>query len=69
MSGFVLWFTGLSGAGKSTIAKRVEQALHAAGRHTYSLDGDNLRMAFAATLASRQRTASKTSGVRARWFG
>jgi bifunctional enzyme CysN/CysC len=39
----VLWFTGLSGSGKSTIAKQVEQALHAAGRHTYSLDGDNLR--------------------------
>jgi bifunctional enzyme CysN/CysC len=39
----VLWFTGLSGSGKSTIAKLVEQALHRAGRHTYSLDGDNLR--------------------------
>jgi bifunctional enzyme CysN/CysC len=39
----VLWFTGLSGSGKSTIAKLVEQALHREGRHTYSLDGDNLR--------------------------
>jgi bifunctional enzyme CysN/CysC len=39
----VLWFTGLSGSGKSTVAKLVEQALHRAGRHTYSLDGDNLR--------------------------
>ncbi len=39
----VLWFTGLSGSGKSTIAKQVEETLHAAGRHTYSLDGDNLR--------------------------
>lgn len=39
----VLWFTGLSGSGKSSIAKRVEQALHAAGRITYSLDGDNVR--------------------------
>ncbi len=39
----VLWFTGLSGAGKSTIANRVEQRLHALGRHTYLLDGDNLR--------------------------
>ncbi len=39
----VLWFTGLSGSGKSSIAKIVEQALHAEGRHTYSLDGDNLR--------------------------
>jgi len=39
----VLWFTGLSGSGKSTIAKLVEQALHAAGHHTFALDGDNLR--------------------------
>jgi bifunctional enzyme CysN/CysC len=39
----VLWFTGLSGSGKSTVAKLVEQALHRKGRHTYSLDGDNLR--------------------------
>ncbi len=39
----VLWFTGLSGSGKSTVAKLVEQALHQAGRHTYALDGDNLR--------------------------
>ena len=39
----VVWFTGLSGSGKSTIAKLVEQALHADGRHTYALDGDNLR--------------------------
>ncbi|MCG5515592.1 MULTISPECIES: sulfate adenylyltransferase subunit CysN [unclassified Ectothiorhodospira] len=39
----VLWFTGLSGAGKSTIANRVEKKLHAAGQHTYLLDGDNVR--------------------------
>ncbi len=39
----VVWFTGLSGAGKSTIARLVEQLLHRQGRHTYSLDGDNLR--------------------------
>ena len=39
----VLWFTGLSGAGKSTIANRVETRLHALGRHTYLLDGDNIR--------------------------
>jgi bifunctional enzyme CysN/CysC len=39
----VVWFTGLSGAGKSTIANLVEKRLHAAGRHTYLLDGDNLR--------------------------
>ena len=39
----VLWFTGLSAAGKSTIADRVEQKLHAAGNRTYLLDGDNVR--------------------------
>jgi bifunctional enzyme CysN/CysC len=39
----VLWFTGLSGAGKSTIAQLVEKDLHARGLHTYLLDGDNLR--------------------------
>jgi bifunctional enzyme CysN/CysC len=39
----VLWFTGLSGAGKSTIANCVEKKLHAMGRHTYLLDGDNVR--------------------------
>jgi bifunctional enzyme CysN/CysC len=39
----VLWFTGLSGAGKSTIANLVEKQLHAGGRHTYLLDGDNVR--------------------------
>jgi bifunctional enzyme CysN/CysC len=39
----VLWFTGLSGAGKSTIANLTERRLHQAGRHTYMLDGDNVR--------------------------
>ena len=39
----VLWFTGLSGAGKSTIANIVEKKLYAAGRHTALLDGDNVR--------------------------
>jgi bifunctional enzyme CysN/CysC len=39
----VLWFTGLSGAGKSTIANLVEKRLHAQGHHTMTLDGDNVR--------------------------
>jgi len=39
----VLWFTGLSGAGKSTIANLVEKRLYDLGRHTYLLDGDNVR--------------------------
>ncbi len=39
----LVWFTGLSGAGKSTIANLVERKLHQEGRHTYLLDGDNVR--------------------------
>ena len=39
----VLWLTGLSGAGKSTVANLVEKKLHALGCHTYLLDGDNVR--------------------------
>ena len=39
----VLWFTGLSGSGKSTIANLVEKKLHALGRHSFLLDGDNVR--------------------------
>jgi len=39
----ILWFTGLSGSGKSTIASIVERELHAHGAHTYMLDGDNVR--------------------------
>ena len=39
----VLWFTGLSGSGKSTIANLVEKRLHALGRHSFLLDGDNIR--------------------------
>lgn len=39
----LLWFTGLSGSGKSTIANLVDKQLQAIGRHTYTLDGDNVR--------------------------
>ena len=39
----LVWFTGLSGAGKSTVANMVERRLHALGVHTYLLDGDNVR--------------------------
>ncbi|NMG44851.1 sulfate adenylyltransferase subunit CysN [Aromatoleum toluvorans] len=41
--GKVIWFTGLSGSGKSTIANALEKELHAQGRRTYILDGDNVR--------------------------
>jgi bifunctional enzyme CysN/CysC len=46
----VLWFTGLSGAGKSTICDLVDRRLHAIGRHTMLLDGDNLRHGLNADL-------------------
>ncbi len=42
--GCVLWFTGLSGSGKSTVARRLEQKLLSRHVHTYALDGDNVRM-------------------------
>ncbi len=48
--GVVVWFTGLSGAGKSTIAAAVEQELTARGLHSYSLDGDNIRFGLCRDL-------------------
>ncbi len=39
----IIWFTGLSGSGKSTIANALERKLYAMGKHTYLLDGDNIR--------------------------
>lgn len=42
--GAVLWFTGLSGCGKSTVANEVDFKLHQAGKRTYVLDGDNIRL-------------------------
>ncbi|QCK88167.1 adenylyl-sulfate kinase [Phreatobacter aquaticus] len=49
-SPFVLWFTGLSGAGKSTISGMLDRRLHALGRNTVVLDGDNLRHGLNADL-------------------
>lgn len=48
--GFVVWFTGLSGAGKSTQAARVERLLHDAGHRTLLLDGDEIRSGLCADL-------------------
>ena len=42
--GMVLWFTGLSGSGKSTIANNLDDKLNALGKRTYILDGDNVRL-------------------------
>ncbi|NUU35669.1 adenylyl-sulfate kinase [Pseudomonas sp. C2B4] len=42
-AGMVIWLTGLSGSGKSTIANALEKKLHAEGKRTYILDGDNIR--------------------------
>src|SRR6187455_2253028 len=42
--GATIWFTGLSGSGKSTVAVALESVLHAQGRLVYRLDGDNVRL-------------------------
>ncbi|MDZ4683543.1 MAG: adenylyl-sulfate kinase [Planctomycetaceae bacterium] len=42
--GAVLWFTGLSACGKSTVANTVDHLLHSQGKHSFVLDGDNIRM-------------------------
>ena len=47
----LLWFTGLSGSGKSTIANSVEQELHKNSIHTYTLDGDNIRKGLNSDLS------------------
>jgi len=55
---FLLWFTGLSGSGKSTIANEIEQALYAKNIKTYTLDGDNIRKGINndLTFAQEDRT-------------
>ncbi|WP_284615327.1 sulfate adenylyltransferase subunit CysN [Aquabacterium humicola] len=58
----VLWLTGLSGAGKSTIANLVEKRLHAMGRHTYLLDGDNVRHGLSRDLGFTE--ADRVENVR-----
>jgi adenylylsulfate kinase len=63
----VLWFTGLSGAGKSTIANALELALAERGQHTYLLDGDNLRQGLCRDLtfsdADRQENIRRIAEV------
>lgn len=59
---FLLWFTGLSGSGKSTIANAVEQALVSKGIHTYLLDGDNVRKGLNNNLSFSP--ADRTENIR-----
>ena len=56
----MLWLTGLSGAGKSTIAIELEQQLFLKGYQTYVLDGDNIRFGLSADSASRRKTWRRT---------
>ena len=48
--GVILWYTGLSGSGKSTIANEVEKKIFESGHHTYVLDGDNIRFGLNSNL-------------------
>ncbi|USP10841.1 adenylyl-sulfate kinase [Aeromonas dhakensis] len=63
----VIWFTGLSGAGKSTLAGALEQALAVQGKHTYLLDGDNVRHGLCGDLgfddAARQENIRRVGEV------
>ncbi|MDP2560090.1 adenylyl-sulfate kinase [Psychrobium sp. 1_MG-2023] len=63
----VLWFTGLSGSGKSTVAGALERVLYEAGQHTYLLDGDNVRHGLCGDLgfddAARQENIRRVGEV------
>ena len=59
---FLFWLTGLSGSGKSTIANMMERKMHAMGKHTYLLDGDNLRQALSSDL--RFSKEDRTENIR-----
>jgi adenylylsulfate kinase len=64
--GCVVWFTGLSGSGKSTVANLVERLLHERGAHTFLLDGDNIRHGLNATpqlLADRGEAYAQRFGL------
>jgi adenylylsulfate kinase len=53
----VVWFTGLSGSGKSTIAHAVEERLHAAGCRTFVFDGDNVRHGLCCAMGSEDSSS------------
>ncbi len=58
----IIWFTGLSGSGKSTIADALEKKLYADGYHTYLLDGDNIRLGINKNLGFSD--ADRTENIR-----
>ena len=60
--GCVVWFTGLSGSGKSCISRRVEQKLLSLGKHTYAIDGDNVRHGLNSDLGFSP--ADRTENIR-----
>jgi adenylylsulfate kinase len=62
--GCVVWFTGLSGSGKSTVANLVDHKLHAQSVHTFLLDGDNVRMGLNASPAVLVERHSESFGQR-----
>jgi Mrp family chromosome partitioning ATPase len=61
--GATVWFTGLSGSGKSTVAVALEKALAEQGKLTYRLDGDNIRMGINKNLGLSLKIAPKTFAV------
>jgi adenylylsulfate kinase-like enzyme len=66
--GVTVWFTGLSGSGKTTIAKRVEAILHERGIHAERLDGDVVRQSLTRDLGfSKEDTATRTSSGSPSW--
>ena len=65
--GALIWFTGLSGSGKSTIAYTLEHALVQRGHISYVLDGENIRHGLNKNLALVPKTARKTFVESARW--
>lgn len=65
--GAVLWFTGLSACGKSTIANTVDHILHSMGKHTYLLDGDNIRFGLNKDPKSLKEKVAYTDAAAARF--
>ena len=62
----VLWFTGLSASGKSTLAHAVEERLHAMGCNTFVLDGDNVRHGLCSDLGFSLQDREETCAASAR---